>query len=107
MRFTTYLLAALAAVTSASPIAIPVKAEVEKRQVPVGSIITQCTKPGVIALTFDDGPYAFTTEALNTLNAAGFKATFFMNGQNWASIYDYQSVVQRIYNEGHQIGSHT
>ena len=34
-------------------------------------------------------------------------ATFFLNGQNWASIYDYTSTVQRMNNEGHQIGSHT
>jgi peptidoglycan/xylan/chitin deacetylase (PgdA/CDA1 family) len=35
------------------------------------------------------------------------KGTFFMNGQNYGSIYDSAAVVQRIYNDGHQVASHT
>lgn len=30
-----------------------------------------------------------------------------MNGQNYDSIYDQSTVVQRMYNDGHQVASHT
>lgn len=90
-------IAALAAGASASPIAV--------RQ--AASVIFSCTTPNTVALTFDDGPFAYTDQALNLLSGAGMKATFFLNGQNWANINDYASTVQRMDNEGHQIGSHT
>ena len=92
-----YLLTALAASAVASPVA--------PRQ--AGSIIFSCTSPGTVALTFDDGPFEYTSQALDLLSDAGFKATFFLNGQNWANINDYASTVQRMDSEGHQIGSHT
>jgi len=55
----------------------------EKRgTVPIdGSIITKCTVKGVVALTFDDGPFAYTQSIVDQLTAAGHKATFFQNGQ--------------------------
>lgn len=105
MLFASYLLgSALAAVAAASPVSKP---ELDKRQVPVGTIIYGCTVPNTIALTFDDGPYAYTDQVISALGAAGMRATFFLNGQNWASIWDYQGTVQRMINEGHQVGSHT
>ena len=33
--------------------------------------------------------------------------TFFMNGRNWACIYDHAEVVKAAFDAGHQIGSHT
>jgi peptidoglycan/xylan/chitin deacetylase (PgdA/CDA1 family) len=96
------LLLAAAGSVMASPIAQP-----SKRALPTGQLIYGCTQPGVVALTFDDGPYAYTSQALDLLDAAGFKGTFFLNGQNWGSIYDYSDVVARAYSSGHQIGSHT
>ena len=76
---------------------------------PVGSIITSCTQPGVVALTFDDGPYIYTGSVLDTLKAAGVPATFFVNGDNWGSILaeENQALVRRMVEEGHQVGSHT
>lgn len=74
---------------------------------PVGVIINDCTTPGTVALTFDDGPFIYTESVLNQLAAAGAKATFFVNGQNWGNIYDNAWLVQRMVNEGHQVGSHT
>lgn len=77
--------------------------------VPVGSIIRSCTTPGVVALTFDDGPYIYTSAILDALRDTGAKATFFINGDNWGNILnpDNQAIVQRTLAEGHQIGSHT
>ncbi|KAF5657066.1 polysaccharide deacetylase family [Fusarium heterosporum] len=75
--------------------------------VPVGVAITKCTVAKNIALTFDDGPYAYTNELLDQLKKYGYKATFFMNGNNWSNIKDYKSTVQRVLKEGHQLGSHT
>lgn len=76
-----------AALLAGSAIASPVS-QIKQRQssVPVGSIITACTVAGDFALTFDDGPYAYTAELLDLLANNGVKATFFLNGQNWGSI---------------------
>lgn len=83
--------------------------EVDVSAVPVGQIITQCTVAGTFALTFDDGPYIYTDKILDILKANGAKATFFVNGLNWASINDDASKarIRRMIAEGHQIGSHT
>ncbi|KAF2671330.1 glycoside hydrolase/deacetylase [Microthyrium microscopicum] len=90
----------LSSLVSATPL--------ERRQnVPVGQIINSCTQPGVFAISFDDGPYIYTSGLLDTLDAAGIKATFFMNGQNYDNINNYATVVQRMSNEGHQVASHT
>ncbi|EKJ73640.1 hypothetical protein FPSE_06258 [Fusarium pseudograminearum CS3096] len=75
--------------------------------VPVGTPITSCTVDKNIALTFDDGPFEYTTELLDQLKKYGYKATFFLNGNNWGNINNYKSVVQRMIKEGHQVGSHT
>ncbi|KAL9124288.1 MAG: hypothetical protein Q9217_006367 [Psora testacea] len=78
--------------------------------VPVGTIITSCTQPGVVALTFDDGPYIYTSQVLDILRAANnVPATFFVNGNNWQSILtdENQRLIRRMIDEGHQIGSHT
>jgi len=92
---TASLLSALAA---ASPL--------EKR-VPVGQILTTCSVGGTFALAFDDGPYIYTSNVLDQVEAAGMHATFFVNGQNYDSIYNYESVIQRMVNNGHQVASHT
>lgn len=58
----------------------------------------------LIALTFDDGPGPYTSRLLDGLAARGVKATFFMLGQN---VERYTKTVRRIYDEGHQVASHT
>ncbi|KAK3952239.1 hypothetical protein QBC32DRAFT_146261 [Pseudoneurospora amorphoporcata] len=84
------------------------------RAVPTGLIINSCTVPGIVALTFDDGPYIYTSALLDTL--ASFSppvhATFFINGANWVSGIDdestpYPSLLRRMLSSGHQIASHT
>jgi peptidoglycan/xylan/chitin deacetylase (PgdA/CDA1 family) len=77
---------------------------VDKREY---GVITSCKVPGTVAMTFDDGPYKFTNQLLDQLKDAGVKATFFVNGHNIGDIYQYDWVVKRAYNEGHQIASHT
>jgi len=77
--------------------------------VPFGAIIDSCTVPGTVALTFDDGPYIYTAQVLDTLKANNVRATFFVNGDNWSNILstDDQALIHRTVAEGHQIGSHT
>lgn len=58
-----------------------------------------------IALTFDDGPKAATTnQLLDVLAAQQVKATFFMLGSSAAQ---YPDTVKRVVSEGHEIGSHS
>ncbi|KAK2018363.1 glycoside hydrolase/deacetylase [Colletotrichum eremochloae] len=75
--------------------------------IPYGVAISKCTVPGDFALTFDDGPFTYTSHVLDLLAEAGAKATFFINGKNWGDINDFQDAVKRMDAEGHQIGSHT
>lgn len=82
-------------------------------QVPYGISIRHCTIAGKVALTFDDGPYLYTSDLLDLLKTKGVKATFFIVGNNGGKgqINDpktgYPALIQRMYNDGHQIGSHT
>src|ERR1700755_44779 len=78
-----------------------------KRTLPYGVVIYSCTVPNTVALTFDDGPYVYTETLLNALEAGGHRATFFQNGQNYDSIYNYNSTLKRMISGNHQIGSHT
>lgn len=41
-----------------------------------------CNKPGVFALTFDDGPAQYSWGLAKTLHDEGIRATFFINGNN-------------------------
>ncbi|KAK3944325.1 hypothetical protein QBC46DRAFT_374995 [Diplogelasinospora grovesii] len=82
-------------------------------KVPYGAIINHCTVPGVVALTFDDGPHENTHHILDLLDDYGAHATFFVNGDNYGRgrIDDkstpWPKTLQRMIRAGHQIGSHT
>ncbi|KAF2671715.1 glycoside hydrolase/deacetylase [Microthyrium microscopicum] len=78
-----------------------------KRAEPFGQVITSCTVPTTVALTFDDGPHTYTEELLDKLKVAGFRATFFVNGNNYGKIEDHASTLKRMITEKHQVGSHT
>lgn len=43
---------------------------------------THCNRPGVFALTFDDGPDKYSWGLAKSLQEQGIKATFFINGAN-------------------------
>jgi len=59
----------------------------------------------MVALTFDDGPYApVTKRILATLKKYDSKATFFCVGNR---IPGYADVVKKAYNQGCQLASHT
>uniref|UniRef100_A0A8H7XY41 NodB homology domain-containing protein n=1 Tax=Psilocybe cubensis TaxID=181762 RepID=A0A8H7XY41_PSICU len=73
-------------------------------------VVTKCTVPKTVALTFDDGPYVYLYDISKALVAAGAKGTFFFNGQNWGPcIYDPDQAkrVLYAYQKGHQVASHT
>ena len=79
-----------------------------------GLDIRRCTEPGKIALTFDDGPWRYTSELLDLLDKnEDVKATFFVVGNNaeHGRIDDpktkYPKILRRMHDAGHQIGSHT
>jgi len=56
------------------------------------------------ALTFDDGPGNGTSTILDTLKKLNLKATFCMLGGQAVQMPD---IVRRVYNEGHEICSHS
>jgi peptidoglycan/xylan/chitin deacetylase (PgdA/CDA1 family) len=57
-----------------------------------------------IALTFDDGPAAYTEVVLDILKMEKVQATFFLIGKNIAG---HESLVRRMVAEGHSIGNHS
>lgn len=58
----------------------------------------------MIALTFDDGPGAYTDQLLSTLEEYNARATFFMLGNN---VRKYPDVVKRMEEIGCELGNHT
>ena len=61
--------------------------------------------PGLVALTFDDGPDPlWTPRILEILKQENVPATFFIIGANGQA---NPNLVQRIVDEGHDIGNHT
>ncbi|WP_206923015.1 polysaccharide deacetylase family protein [Alicyclobacillus suci] len=61
-------------------------------------------KQKVLYLTFDDGPGAmYTPQILNVLRQGHVHATFFVLGYRCR---EFPGVVQRIIQDGHEIGSH-
>ncbi|KAF9975495.1 hypothetical protein BGZ73_000847 [Actinomortierella ambigua] len=79
----------------------------EKRA--AASIVTACKNPGQVAVTFDDGPSAYTPALLDYLDKKKVKVTFFVNGDNAGRIDKgvKKAAVVRAYKAGHQIASHT
>ncbi|KAJ8660728.1 hypothetical protein O0I10_003371 [Lichtheimia ornata] len=97
-------LAALASYVSAMPLA---------KRAPA-NVYSKCKESGTFALTFDDGPYKFTPQLLKLLDDNDVKATFFINGNNYANVetdevngQSYEDILKQASDAGHQIGSHT
>jgi peptidoglycan-N-acetylglucosamine deacetylase len=58
-----------------------------------------------VVITFDDGPLPpYSNIILDTLASQCVKATYFLIGR---MAREYPSIVRRIYNAGHTIGTHT
>lgn len=61
--------------------------------------------PGVVYLTFDDGPEPGITEfVLDELGKYGYHGTFFCTGRR---AEEYPDLIARIYSAGHSIGNHS
>jgi cellulose synthase/poly-beta-1,6-N-acetylglucosamine synthase-like glycosyltransferase/peptidoglycan/xylan/chitin deacetylase (PgdA/CDA1 family)/spore germination protein YaaH len=62
-------------------------------------------RPGLLALTFDDGPDPrWTPQILDILKREQVPATFFIIGKNGQA---YPDLVRRIVDEGHELGNHS
>ncbi|CAE6491102.1 unnamed protein product [Rhizoctonia solani] len=73
------------------------------------NLVTKCSVPNTVALTFDDGPYTWTQNLVDLLDENSAKGTFFFNGNNFGCIYDQANAdrVKYVYDKGHQVASHT
>lgn len=61
--------------------------------------------PGLIALTFDDGPDPkYTAAILDILKQENVPAAFFVIGKNGQA---HPDLLRRIVNDGHELGNHT
>jgi peptidoglycan/xylan/chitin deacetylase (PgdA/CDA1 family) len=89
------------------------KAETQPETQPATQPETQPAETGrqidparpMVALTFDDGPYApVGNQIMDSLAQYGGKATFFVVGSRAAA---YQTELKRMVAEGHEIGNHT
>ena len=67
-----------------------------------GSIINPAKKQ--IAITFDDGPGAYTERLAGILEDNHAHSTFFMLGKN---MNYYQDVIKKLYQDGNEIGYHS
>ena len=86
-----------------------VKAPAETGETPdAGKDTKSAAKPKqTVCFTYDDGPQKGTADVLNA-HAGKVPATFFLTGQNMASdLVTQKALVERMFNEGHQVGNHT
>ncbi|KAK3317179.1 deacetylase-like protein [Cercophora scortea] len=106
----TIIITLLAGVAVAFPAPDPIqflKDSLSKRAPSPGVVISKCVNPGMLALAYDDGPYTYTSQLIDTLDAAGAKGTFFWTGTLYGCIYKHQDAVVKAFKSGHQIASHT
>lgn len=87
---------------TAGPAEIPVEILGELDEDTLENLVEE---PKYVAITFDDGPRADTTSRLlDGLLERGAAATFFVIGEQVAG---NEKLLQRMVDEGHQIGNHT
>ena len=68
--------------------------------------IMKCTRPGLVALTLDDGPSDLTTKVLKTLKQKSINATFFVVGTMFQDSQERKKNLQDMILQGHEIGNH-
>ncbi len=76
----------------------------QARVIDAVAILRQPADENMCALTFDDGPGQFTAHLLDSLQAEGVHATFFVLGQQ---VRRHPELIQRMLTEGHEVGSHS
>ncbi len=89
--------------TEAAPPVQPPPVQPPPVQAPPGQAV-DCSTLKCVALTFDDGPGAYTGKLLDSLAASGTKVTFFVLGQNVTVRPD---IVARATAAGHVVANHT
>ncbi|KAF8150211.1 carbohydrate esterase family 4 protein [Crassisporium funariophilum] len=96
-------LAIILSLLSGSALAAPTERSADVR------VITHCSAPNTVALTFDDGPHIYLNEIVDTLRNSSAVGTFFFNGNNFGCIYEDASAerVKYAYSNGMQVASHT
>ncbi|KAI8070429.1 hypothetical protein BC940DRAFT_296066 [Gongronella butleri] len=72
-------------------------------------VYTNCKAANQFALTFDDGPYSYTSDLIDYLKGQGVVATFFINGNNyWAGQPDLvKPILKKAFDNGFEVASHT
>jgi peptidoglycan/xylan/chitin deacetylase (PgdA/CDA1 family) len=68
--------------------------------------IDDCIQNNVVALSYDDGPYEYTSDLLDILKTYGYQATFFITGNNDGKgeidiTSPYRDLIRRMIAEGH------
>lgn len=99
--------AARDAATRPTPVASPTTSTSPPPSTPAPSTPSRtvdCAVARCVALTYDDGPGAYTEQLLSTLRSKGAKATFFVLGDQ---AQRYPDVVRSITGAGMEIGSHS
>lgn len=91
------------AVPSPSPSVKPIEKPVSAKPPPKGSVMS-VTGTKNVALTFDDGPWTWTSRVLDQLKAAGIKATFCLIGRQ---VKDRAALIRRMVAEGHTLCNHS
>ncbi|KAF9933604.1 hypothetical protein FBU30_005043 [Linnemannia zychae] len=69
--------------------------------------VSQCKMPGVVAYTFDDGPYLYNDQLLSILQKKNVTATFFLVGRMIDASPQQQGALKKMLEHGHQLASHT
>jgi peptidoglycan/xylan/chitin deacetylase (PgdA/CDA1 family) len=98
--------------------ATPIEPSTQNVSRPLKSPITytddiyDCVENDIVVLSYDDGPYNYTAQLLDTLKQYGFHATFFITGNNNGkgktdTTAPYPDLIKRMIAEGHQVASHT
>jgi hypothetical protein len=104
------LVSAATAMASGRGPAMPTEAQQQEavaRVAALGVPIYEAGRQGkYIALTFDDGPGPYTSKTLDELRKYGFRATFFVNGKNFAQWPDTLRRAGRETNVGDHTWSH-
>lgn len=78
-----------------------------------GDGIYECTVPGTVALTFDDGPFDnYTDHILDLFKRYNARGTFFITGANINkgqidTTPSHVATIKRMASDGHQLASHT
>ncbi|KAI9257435.1 hypothetical protein BY458DRAFT_479715 [Sporodiniella umbellata] len=112
-----YSLLVLATVAISQVLSMPLSSWTNNKR-SEGAVAISCNRPGVFAMTFDDGPYQYSYQLASLLKEKGVRATFFLTGNNWVNVESdsvetedgqksYLDVIRHAYAMGHEIASHT